>query len=205
MTTGSPVTAGSPTPGECNRARRHKIRPLTLAEHAVLAAISAHPKHRAGAFVSAPDGARRVAYRLTRAGYLTRQRRSPGAGGPVYRIAPLRQTWPGSLGSSPRAAGVKKNDAAGRPIGRPIGPQVCQAIGCGEPVRAPALMCDGHWRLVPADLRRRIERETPVGHAWTGLAWDMETGDFPMMQLVRIADRAILHVARRVARAGPVL
>jgi hypothetical protein len=66
MTTGSPHDH---RPRECHRARRHKIRPLTLAEHAVLAAISAHPKHRAGAFVSAPDGARRVAYRLTRAGY----------------------------------------------------------------------------------------------------------------------------------------
>lgn len=34
---------------------------------------------------------------------------------------------------------------------------VCVAVGCEEGVTPPRAFCSAHWKLVPIDLRRRVE------------------------------------------------
>ena len=70
-------------------------------------------------------------------------------------------------------------------------PHICHAAGCNVPVPPQLLMCDPHWFMVPAKLRREVWR-----HYRPGQERDKE----PSAVWREAADNAIAAVAAKEDR-----
>jgi hypothetical protein len=178
-------------------ARAHDWRSLSVGEMSVLAAIAERGRRHPSRFVRPPRGRGREAYGLYRRGYLQRIRfKTPDGTATRYRINPLLIDW----------GAVQAKGKALRPLpegGKEPGLHSCQAVGCPDEIKPPALMCGRHWQLVNEGLRRDIEQQTPADHAWSAPLTPARA--LALRPLIRLADAAILRVAQAEEKRGPVL
>lgn len=68
-----------------------------------------------------------------------------------------------------------------------MGKHLCHAIGCAIAVPPRLLMCARHWRMVPADIQRRV---------WTNYRPGQEVDKRPSKEYLAVMQEAINEVQR---------